>query len=73
MNIIQLWYKTPMEQLLHTTLSHIRIKPPLDVDVLGVLEFQIPCLRPETTALCPKSLLTNHDGHGQKLGRPGRH
>ena len=33
--------------------------------VLAVLDFQIPCFRPETPALYPRSLLTNNEGRGQ--------
>ena len=39
---------------------------------LAVLDFQIPCLRPETPALYLRSLLIHHECHGQKLGRPRR-
>ena len=42
------------------------IRPLQDV-ILGV--FKTPCLRPESPALYPSSLLINHDSHGQKLGR----
>ena len=45
-------------------ISH-HARRPQDVDVLGVLGFQITCFRPETPALYPRSLLTNHDGRGQ--------
>ena len=45
-------------------------RPPQDVDVLAVLDFQIPCFRPETPALYIRSLLTNLEGRGRKLGRP---
>ena len=41
-------------------------------DVLGVLDFQIACLRPETPALYPRSLLTHHEEYGQKLRHPRR-
>ena len=41
-------------------------------DVLAVLEFQIACLRAETPALYSRNLLTNHEGHGQKLRHPRR-
>jgi len=47
-------------------------RPPQDVDVLAVLDFQIPCFRPETPVLYPRRLLTNHEGHVRKLGRPRR-
>ena len=47
-------------------------RPLQDVDVLAVLEFLIPCFRPVTPALYPRSLPTNHEGHGRKLGRPRR-
>ena len=39
--------------------------PPQDADVLTVLDFQIPCFRPETP-----SLLANQEGRGRKQGRP---
>ena len=45
-------------------------RPPQDVD--AVLDFQIPCFRPETPALYPRSFVTNHKGRGRKLGRPRR-
>ena len=48
----------------------VRIRPPQEVDVLAVLDFYIPCFRPEAPALHPRSLLTNHEGDGRKLGRP---
>ena len=35
--------------------------------VLTVLDFLIPCYRPESPTLYLKSLLTNHEGYGQKL------
>ena len=34
--------------------------------------FLIPRLRPETLALHPRTLPTNHEGHGRKLGRSRR-
>ena len=43
-------------------------KWPFNNDVLGVFNFQIPCFRPESPALYPKSLPTFHEGHGRKLG-----
>ena len=46
------------------------IRPPQDVDVLAVVDFQIPCYRPETPALYPRRLLINHEGPGRTLGRP---
>jgi len=39
------------------------VRPPQDVDVLAVLDFQIPCFRPDTSSLHPRSLLTNQEGH----------
>ena len=50
----------------------VSIRPPRDVDVLAVLDFQIPCFRPETPGLYPRSLPTNHECRGRKLGRPRR-
>ena len=50
-------------------MTNVGDRPPQDVDVL---DFQIPCLRPETPALYSISLLTNHEGHGQKLRHPRR-
>ena len=50
----------------------VSIRPPRDVDVLAVLDFQIPCFRPESPALNPSILLTNQEAHGRKLGRPRR-
>ena len=44
-------------------LSH-HARPPQDVDILAVLDLQITCFRPETPALYPRSLLTNHEGRG---------
>ena len=35
--------------------------------VLAVLDFQFPCYRPESPTLYLRSLLTNHEGYGQKL------
>ena len=37
-----------------------------------LLDFQIPCFRPETPVLYLRSLLTNHKGHGRELKRPRR-
>ena len=53
-------------------INEAAVSLPQDVDVLAVLDFQIPCLRSETHAFYPRSLLTNHEGQGQKLGRPWR-
>ena len=51
--------------------SVISTRPPQDVDVLAVLDFQIPFSRPETPGFYPRCLLTKHEGRGHKLGRPG--
>ena len=40
----------------------VSIRPPQDVD----------CHRPETPVLYLRNLVTNHEGRGQKLGRPRR-
>ena len=48
---------------------YVSTRPPQDVDDLAVMDFQIP--RPETLVLYPKSLLTNHEIRGRKLGRKG--
>ena len=45
-------------------------RPPQYVDVLAVLDFQIPCFRPETPGFYPRCLLTKHEGHERKLGGP---
>ena len=50
----------------------IQERPPQDIDVPVVLDVQIPCFRLEIPALYLISLLTNHEGHGRKLGRPRR-
>ena len=42
--------------------------PLQDVDVLAVLDFQIPCSSPESPGFCLRYLLTKHEGHGRKLG-----
>ena len=42
-------------------------RPPQDVGVLAVLDFQIPCFRPESPALNPSSLLTNQEAHERNL------
>ena len=47
-------------------------RPPQDIDVLSVLDFQIPRLRPETAALHPRSFSTKHEGHERRLRRPRR-
>ena len=39
----------------------IQTRPPQVVDVLVVLDFEIPCFRPETLALHSRSLPTNHE------------
>ena len=39
-------------------------RSPQDVDVLAVLDFEIPRFRPETPGIYPRCLLTNHKGHG---------
>jgi len=41
-----------------------------DVDVLTVRDFWIPCSHSEIPGFCPRFLLTKHEGHGRKLGRP---
>ena len=43
------------------TKLNIKIRPPQEVDVFAVLDFQIPCYRPESPTLYRKSLLTNQD------------
>ena len=45
-------------------------RAPQDVDVLAVLDSQIPSLGPEIPALYPRSLLTNPECYGKKLRRP---
>ena len=45
---------------------------PQDVDVLAVRNFKIPCFRPETPPMYLRSLITNHEGCGRKLGFPRR-
>ena len=51
-------------------LSRFAIRPPQDVDVLAVLDFQIPYSRPEPPNFYPRCLLTKHaykhKGHEQK-------
>ena len=42
-----------------------RTSPPGDVDVLAILDFQIPCFHPKTPALYLRSLLTNHESCGR--------
>ena len=43
-------------------------RPLQDVAVLAVLDFQIPCNRPESPTLYLRSTLTNHEGHERKIG-----
>ena len=50
--------------------SSARVRPLHNVDVLAVLDFQIPCSGPESPGFCLRYLLTKHEGHGRKLGRP---
>ena len=56
----------------NASVSDIFNWPPQDVDVFAVLDFQIPCFRPEIPALYLRSLLINYKGHEQKQGRPWR-
>ena len=51
-------------------LYHAMTGPPQVVDVLAVLDFQIPFFRPEPPALYPRSLPADDEGHERKLGRP---
>ena len=37
---------------------------------ISVPEFPIPRFRPGTPGFYPRCLLTKHEGHGRKLGRP---
>ena len=41
------------------------IRPSQDVDVLVVLDFQIPRFRPESPALYSRKLFTNQEGNGR--------
>ena len=36
-----------------------------DVDVLAVLDFEIPCSRPETPGFHPKPLFLKYEGHDE--------
>ena len=38
------------------------VRPHQDIDVIADLDVQIPCSRPETPALYPRTLLSNHEG-----------
>ena len=55
-----------MRRKAYHMLHVLLIRPPQDVDVLAVLDFQILCFRPETPILYPISLLT------KKVKEPGR-
>ena len=46
---------------------HHTTKSPQDVYVLAVLDF---LARPQTPGFYPRCLLTKHEGHARKLGRP---
>ena len=67
-NLRSLWHKIQtivVYRICSVLFYYVSIRPPQDVDVLAVLYFQIPCFRPETPALYPRSLLTNNEGRGQ--------
>ena len=59
-----------MQRKAYQILHVLSIRPLQDVDVLAVLDFQIPCFRTETPPPYPKWLLTNQEGLGRKLGHP---
>ena len=44
--------------------NYIQVRPPQDFDVLAVLEFQIPCSRPETHDFYLRCLITENEDHG---------
>ena len=43
----------------------LRSRPMQDVDVLAVLDFEIPCSRPETPGFHPKPLFLKYEGHDE--------
>ena len=47
----------------------ILIRPPQDVDVPAVLDFQTPCFRPDPSAMYARSLLTNLECHGTRASK----
>ena len=55
-----------LQKHLINDISDILIRPSQEVDVLAVLDFQIPCFRPETPAFYARSELTNHEGRGRE-------
>lgn len=56
-------YERPPDHDLNVFIQ-IMTRPPQNV--LAVLDIQIPCFRPETSALYTRSLLTNHESHEEK-------
>ena len=63
-NLRSLWHKIQtivVYRICSVLFYYVSTRPPQDVDVIAVLDFQIPCFRPETPALYPRSLLTNHE------------
>ena len=61
---------SPYKETWATRTLLTRTRAPQNVDVLAVLDFQMPGFRPKTPALYSRSLLTNHESHGGNIGYP---
>ena len=64
------WQHRCCRQMLEAEIGQALTRPPKKVEVLAVLDFQIPCFRPETPPLYPK--VAHQPGHGRKLEPMGR-
>ena len=53
------------DQYSKALLTWFQIRSPQDVDVLAVLEFGIPCPRPENPGLHHRPLLLKYEGYGE--------
>ena len=46
-----------------TSNTYVPVRPTHKVDVLAVLDFEIPCYRPATPGFHPRPLLPKYEGH----------
>ena len=67
-SLVRIRFFSGVENKFISTQNEVSNRPPQDIEVRVVLDFQMPCYRPETTALYPRRFLTNHEGHGLPLG-----
>ena len=53
-SLVRIRFFSGVESKFISTQNEVSNRPPQDVDVRAVLDFEIPCHRPETTALYPR-------------------